>query len=202
VARDWFATVGVAASRSELDRRENSVSNWRDDGSTVGVATLGQGSMTGASAYAQAEWFATPSLTAYFGLRYDRYRTRGRVAQTTAPAFDISYADRTLDALSPKAALSWRVSPGVSLRASYGAGFRAPSLFDLYSRYASPSAIAGVAQVNEASPDLAAEHIDAVEIGADVAFGSGSLWSVTLYSQRLTDLIHRRSISPTLTHTV
>src|SRR5690606_26198130 len=37
VARDWFATVGVAASRSELDRRENSVSNWRDDGSTVGV---------------------------------------------------------------------------------------------------------------------------------------------------------------------
>src|SRR5690606_36787018 len=51
------------------------------------------------------------------------------------------------------------------------------------------------------SPDLAAEHIDAVEIGADVAFGSGSLWSVTLYSQRLTDLTPRRSIPPTLTHT-
>lgn len=202
VARDWFAIVGVAASRAELDRREDSVSSWRDKGSVTGVATLGKGSMTGASVYAQAEWFATPTLTAYFGVRYDRYRTRGRVAQTTDPAFDISYADRSFDAVSPKAALSWRVSSGVSLRASYGTGFRAPSLFDLYSRYASPTAIAGIAQVNEASPDLEAEHIEAFEVGADVAFGQGSQWSVTLYTQRLTDLIHRRTISPVLTHTV
>lgn len=202
VADDWFAIVGVAATRSELDRRESQVANWRDDGSVTGVATLGQGSMTGASAYAQAEWFASPSLTAYFGVRYDRYHTRGRVAQTTAPAFDISYPERSFDAVSPKAALSWRVSPSLSLRASYGAGFRAPSLFDLYSRYATPGAIAGVAQVNEASPDLAAEHIDAVEVGADVAFGSDSQWSVTLYSQRLKDLIHRRTVSPNLTRTV
>lgn len=202
VARDWFAIVGVAASRGELDRRENAVSNWREEGSVTGVASLGQGSMTGASAYAQAEWFATPSLTAYFGLRYDRYRTRGRVAQSTPPAFDLAYPDRSFDAWSPKAALSWRVSPGVALRASYGVGFRPPSLFDLYSRYASPSAIAGVAQVNEPAPDLEAEHIEAVEVGADVAFGRGSQWSLTLYSQRLGDLIHRRTISPELTRTV
>ena len=133
----------------------------------TGVASLGQGSMTGASAYAQAEWFATPSLTAYFGLRYDRYRTRGRVAQSTPPAFDLAYPDRSFDAWSPKAALSWRVSPGVALRASYGVGFRPPSLFDLYSRYASPSAIAGVAQVNEPAPDLEAEHIEAVDEAID-----------------------------------
>jgi len=202
VAGDWFAIVGVAASRSELDRRENTVSNWRDEDSVTGVATRGQGSMTSASAYAQAEWFATPTLTAYFGLRYDHHRTRGRVAQTTDPAFDIAYADRSFDAWSPKAALSWRVSPGVSLRASYGTGFRAPSLFDLYSRYASPSAIAGVALVNEAAPDLEAERIEAIEVGADVAFGRDSHWSATLYSQRLTDLIHRKTVSPVLTRTV
>lgn len=198
----WLAIVGLAGTRSELDRRESNLANWRDKHSVAGIATEGEGSMTGASVYAQAEWFATEALTAYFGLRYDYYRTHGRVAQTGAPAFDIRYGSRSFDSVSPKAALSWRVAPDVSLRASYGRGFRAPSLFDMYSRYASPTAVAGVAQVNESSPDLSAEHIDALEFGADVAFGNASLASVTLYRQRLTDMIHRHTVSPTLSQTI
>lgn len=200
-ATDWSAIVGVAATRSELDRRESAVTNWRDRHTISSLSTLGQGSMDGASVYAQAEWFATPDVTAYFGLRYDYYRTHGRVAQMTNPAFDVDYPSRSFDSVSPKAAVSWRVLPDLSLRASYGRGFRAPSLFDLYSRYASPTAVAGVSQVNEPAPDLGAEHIDAIEVGADLAFGHGSLGAVTLYSQRLSDLIHRHTLSPTLSRT-
>lgn len=59
-----------------------------------------------------------------------------------------------------------------------------------------------MALVNEAAPDLEAERIEAIEVGADVAFGRDSHWSATLYSQRLTDLIHRKTVSPVLTRTV
>lgn len=58
------------------------------------------------------------------GLRYDRYAAESNT-DAAAPIRE--------SALSPKVGVVWRVSDGLRLRASYGQGFRAPSLIELYS---------------------------------------------------------------------
>jgi outer membrane receptor protein involved in Fe transport len=46
------------------------------------------------------------------------------VIQNTAPAFRQSYGMRSYDHFSPKLGLLWQAYPSMSLRDSYGAGFR------------------------------------------------------------------------------
>src|SRR5690606_40751476 len=70
-----------------------------------------------------------------------------------------------------------------SLRASYGEGFRPPSLFDLYGLTA--IGIGASTLVYEPSPGLEPERVRAFELGADMAFEGGGRASVTLYRQRL-----------------
>jgi iron complex outermembrane recepter protein len=65
------------------------------------------------SAYGEVAVPITKALEADLGIRYDDYET---VGNTT----------------NPKIQLRWVVTPEVLLRGSYGTGFRAPSLTDLY----------------------------------------------------------------------
>ena len=89
----------------------------------------------------------------------------------------------------------------MSLRASYGEGFRPPALLDLYSRTALPGATAGTVSINEPAPDLQAERVRSLELGADAALPGGGSASATVYKQQLQDLIYRRRLSATLTRT-
>lgn len=66
-----------------------------------------------ASAYGEVNAPLTDSLEANLAVRTDHYNDFG----TTT---------------NPKASLRWRASPQSVLRASYGSGFRAPTLFELY----------------------------------------------------------------------
>lgn len=67
----------------------------------------------------------------------DRVSLPGRVTLTVGARFDDH--DVFGSAFSPKAALNWRAASGLSLRASYGRGFRAPDLGQLYYRFLNPT---------------------------------------------------------------
>jgi iron complex outermembrane receptor protein len=198
---DWVLVGGFAAGRSELDRSTTRLAYWRDASTRTTVLNEGQGTYRNQALFLQSEHFLGHDVTAYLGARYDRFDTQGRVAQNTPPAFDQSYDSRSFDAVSPKLALVWQARPGWSLRTSWGAAFRPPTLSDLYSRSAVPTSEAGVISVNEPSPTLQPERVKAFEVGTDVAWGRGGLLTATLYRQRLTDLIYRRRLSPVLTRT-
>jgi outer membrane receptor for ferrienterochelin and colicins len=73
-----------------------------------------------AVAWLQHRWSATSRLTTTVGARVDR-RSQFETA------------------VSPKVAASLRITEGVRARASYGRGFRAPDLGQLYYRFLSPS---------------------------------------------------------------
>ncbi|MEZ5728260.1 MAG: TonB-dependent receptor [Burkholderiaceae bacterium] len=197
----WLLTVGGALSRGQLYRSTYDTTYWRDEASATGLAARSQGVIDGMAAFAQAEWFVDDRTTVYLGGRADRYATWGRVEQSGATGFVTDYARREFGAFSPKLAVSHRVSEKLSLRASFGTGFRAPALLDLYSRTVAPSTLAGGISVNEASPDLGPERIRAIEVGADGRSGTMMRWSATLFRQTLKDLIYRRRLSPTLTRT-
>jgi outer membrane receptor for ferrienterochelin and colicins len=66
-------------------------------------------------------------------------------------------------AVSPKAAANVRVAPGLHVRASYGGGFRAPDLGQLYYRFLNPSSIYQVV----GNPTLEPEYARSTQIGAD-----------------------------------
>ncbi|RPH64178.1 MAG: TonB-dependent receptor [Burkholderiales bacterium] len=201
MAPTWAIVSGLSLNRSTMDRKTLALSDWRDTDTTGAVLNAGSGSSNNAALFFQSEHYFDNGLTGYVGGRYDRFETQGRVIQNTAPAFDQRYESRSFDQFSPKLALVWEAQRWLSLRVSYGEGFRPPALLDMYARTAVPTATAGVISVNEPSPDLGPERVRAFEVGADMAFAGGGRASLTLYRQRLEDLIYRRRLSPTLTQT-
>jgi len=201
MTQDWVLVGGGAFNRSTLDRRTAALRSWRDDGTQSGVLNAGRGRSSNAALFFQSEHDFAHGVTAYFGGRYDRFDTDGEVIQNSAPAFVQSYATRSYDQFSPKLALVWQARPWISLRASYGEGFRPPALLDLYSRTVLPTATAGVNSVNEPAPGLKPERVRSIEIGADASLAGGTRASATLYAQQLSDLIYRRRLSATLSRT-
>lgn len=201
VTERWALVSGVALNRSTLDRSTSALAYWRDAGTQAGLLNAGRGRSHNAALFVQSEHDFEHGLTGYFGGRYDRFDTDGEVVQNTAPAFAQSYPRRHYDQFSPKLALVWEARRWLSLRASYGEGFRPPALLDLYSRTVLPTATAGVNSVNEPAPGLKPERVRALEIGAEASLAGGARLSLALYTQKLSDLIYRRRLSATLSRT-
>ena len=201
MSSSWALTSGIALNRSTLDRSTMSTSYWRDPGTASALLSSGRGSIRGSAVFAQSEHELSPGLVGYLGGRYDRYDTDGEVSQATAPSFTQSYGSRRFGHFSPKLALVWEARASLALRASYGGGFRPPALLDLYSRTATPGSVAGTVSVNEAAPNLKPERVRSFEVGADITPAPRVNASVSLYSQRLDDLIYRHKLSSTLSRT-
>ncbi len=195
-------TTGVAFNHQRLDRRTHNATQWRDAGTVTDEKTRSFGTADISAVFAEAEITATHALTVHAGGRFDRFTTEGVVSQRTAPAFVTEYASRNEQRFSPKIAALFTASPQLTLRASAGAGFRAPTLLDLYTRTVSPTNVAGVFSVNEPSADLKAERIRAVEIGFEWKAAREVKISGAAFSQTLTNLIYRSRKSATLTQSV
>jgi vitamin B12 transporter len=102
------AIVGLESERSEL----SSVSPTTFDPNPTPL----QGDVQLDSAYAQLTVTPIEALTVSAGLRYDDHDTFGN--HTTA-----------------RASAAWSVTRSTILRTSYGEGFKAPTLYQLYSQY-------------------------------------------------------------------
>ncbi|HSO00949.1 MAG TPA: TonB-dependent receptor [Gaiellaceae bacterium] len=191
-------TIGGSLNRNALDRTTWKVDNWRDFDSRTTATGASVGTTWNVAAYAEAQWLAAHWLTVYAGARYDRFTTQGSVAQATPPAFEREYPRRSQDQVSPKLAAVATLAPEATLRLSYGEGFRAPTLLDLYSRAVTPGATAGVPVVTEPSPNLGAERVRSFEIGVDATLPTRTRAAVSLFAQRLGDLIYRQRLTPVL----
>jgi iron complex outermembrane receptor protein len=199
---NWVLVAGVSINHSTLDRQTLALSNWRETNTTGAQISADGGRSDNTAFFVQSEHYFDHGLTGYLGVRYDRYETAGYASRSTEPTFDESYPARSFDQFSPKLALVWEARRWLSLRASYGQGFRPPALFDLYGLSviaAGPSTL-----VLEPSPGLVPERVRAFELGTDMAFAGGARASATLYRQRLEDLVYRRTLpgsTPTVTRT-
>lgn len=80
-----------------------------------------------------------------------------------------------------QAAWGWQVLEHTRLRASYGEGFRAPSLNELYSP--------GFDGLFAGNPGLQPEQSDTFELGLQQEFGAAHVLAVSAYRTRVDDLI-------------
>jgi outer membrane receptor for ferrienterochelin and colicins len=120
----------------------------------------------------QHRWSATPRLLTTAGVRVDR-----RSAFETA--------------VSPKLAASYQVSDTVRARASYGRGFRAPDLGQLYYRFLSPSNFYQVI----GNPNLDPEYAHSWQVGGDVTLAQRrARLGVNAFRNSVRDLIESVTI--------
>jgi vitamin B12 transporter len=82
---------------------------------------------------------------------------------------------------TPQLAFGWQASSGLRATASYGEGFRAPNLNELYSP--------GFGGLFAGNPELEAEHSRSLEAGLDAQLDTRQRLGVHAYRTRIDDLI-------------
>lgn len=139
-------TFGVEHEKSEMKSR--SLGDWNPN------ADYGRGEAELNSVYGQVQWTMLDGLTLTGGLRYDDHAQYG-------------------DHLLGQVAAAWSLNDGATvLRASWGQGFRAPGLYELYSEYG--------------NLDLQPEEADSWEVGVEQRLFDRAVVSAT-YFQRDSD---------------
>ncbi len=95
------------------------------------------------------------------------------------------------NAVSPKLAANARLGGGASVRASYGRGFRAPDIGQLYYRFLNPSSIYQVI----GNVNLQPEYANSLQIGGEYATpGRRARFGVNLFRNDVRDLIESVSL--------
>jgi outer membrane receptor for ferrienterochelin and colicins len=140
--------------------------------------------------YAGTNRIAFDEVTARTTVGWAQHRaTLGRVTTTVGARVDHHSAFGT--AVSPKAAANVRLTDQLHARASYGGGFRAPDLGQLYYRFLNPSAIYQVIGNSRLEPEFARS----LQIGADYQLASGrARFGVNVFRNDVDDLIESLSL--------
>jgi vitamin B12 transporter len=147
---------GLESERSELDTR----SPTEFDPNPTPLVNNAQLD----SVYAQVSVLPFAALTLTAGMRYDDHDTFG-------------------DENTVRAAVAWSATPTTIVRASYGEGFKAPTLFQLFSEFG-----------NE---DLAPERADAWDVGVEQHLLSDALvLSATYFGRNTRNMIDFVSCFP------
>lgn len=127
--------------------------------------------------WVQDKWLILPRLTLTIGGRVTNHSLFGGAAV-------------------PRAGLVYRLSDSVLLRASFGMGFRAPDLGQLYFRFANPATFYQVF----GNPSLNPEHSQSWQTGVALRRARYRL-GVTLFRNNIRDLIDTRLIGTPRTST-
>ena len=138
------ATFGVEHEKSEMKTR--SPGDWNPN------PAFGRGEAELNSAYGQIQWTVLQGLTLTGGLRYDDHAQYG-------------------DNLLGQVAAAWALNEGDTVvRASWGQGFRAPGLYELYSEYG--------------NLNLQPEEFDSWEIGVEQRLFGRAVVSATYFNRQ------------------
>ncbi len=160
----------IIGSRQQL---QGGAEDWRDE--YAGINRLRNDSGEQASigtAWLQHRLTLGGRVTTTLGLRTDHHSEFG-------------------NALSPKVAANARLGSGVSVRASYGRGFRAPDIGQLYYRFLNPSSIYQVIGNMKLQP----EYANSLQVGGEYATaGRRARFGVNLFRNDVKDLIESVSL--------
>ncbi|SJM68893.1 Outer membrane vitamin B12 receptor BtuB [Brevundimonas diminuta 3F5N] len=149
------ATFGLEHEKSEMKTR--SPGDWNPN------PAFGRGEAELNSAYGQVQWTVLDGLTLTGGLRYDDHAQYG-------------------DNLLGQVAAAWALNEGDTVvRASWGQGFRAPGLYELYSEYG--------------NLNLQPEEFDSWEIGVEQRLFDRAVVSATYFNRQANNEIRYNGCS-------
>jgi len=142
---------------------------YQDGESSGPVALTPTGTVLNFGVFAFEEYNLEP-LRLSAGLRLDVRQQEADPSQSTIDALGIQSGDleNTYTALSGSAGFNYRVSEGLTMVAFLGAGFRAPTLFELYAN----GLHGGVAAIQQGNPNLSPERSYNADLGLRLRSGN------------------------------
>ena len=128
------------------------------------------------------------------GIRYDHWKNYDGdfYDDTAAVTRTIEYPEKTDDHWSPMAGIVYKLRENTKLRASFGPGFKAPSLYYLYR-----SGPHGSTRFDLANPELEPEEMTwSYDVGVDIEPNDNLSLTLTWYQSRFKDFLGDKTLDP------
>jgi iron complex outermembrane receptor protein len=166
--------------------RSNIAGNYLTDGPGTVANDVG-GTTQLRSLYAQDTWAFAPKWKTVLGARLENWTANsGFTTFGAGNAANTAYASRSLNAISPKAALSYQWSSDTVLKASTGRAVRFPTVSELYGATATVNS----RFVND--PNLRPEKSWTTELSAEKDLGNGLL-RLTFFTENTRDSLYSQT---------
>ena len=166
--------------------RSNITGNYLTDGPGTVANDVGGGTQL-RSLYAQDTWAFAPKWKTVLGARLENWNANsGFTNFGVGNAANTGYASRSLNAISPKAALSYQWSSDTVLKASTGRAVRFPTVSELYGATATINS----QFVND--PNLRPEKSWTTELSAEKDVGNGLL-RMTFFTENTRDSLYSQN---------
>lgn len=164
-------------------------------GTTVTLRRVSGGTQRGLGAFVQHIFSATSALTITSGIRMDGWRNYNAhnfehtAAGTPTASHNPALPSRSDVVLSPRVAAIYRVTDRVSVWGNIGAGFRAPTLNELYRQFRVGTVL------TLANNQLGPERLRGGEIGIQITPLRTLAWRTTWFDNRITDPVSNVTLS-------
>lgn len=138
------------------------------------------------SGFLNGELFLGEKTALNLGARYDWWKSfdGNFYDDTIGKTIETCYEDRTDDNWSPSAGVTHHITENIRFRTSFGTGFRAPTLYNLYS-----NSIYGTT-LYAGNPELKPEKMTySADCGFDISFPNGINLTLTSYKSSFKDYI-------------
>ena len=166
--------------------RSNVAGNYLADGPGTVANDVG-GKTQLRSLYAQDTWAFAPKWKAVLGARLENWTANsGFTTFGVGSVANAAYARRSLNAISPKAALSYWWASDTVLKASTGRAVRFPTIGELYGSTSSVNS----QFIND--PDLKPEKSWTTELSAEKDLGNGLL-RLTFFTEKTRDSLYSQT---------
>ncbi|MCK5508546.1 MAG: TonB-dependent receptor [Desulfobacterales bacterium] len=127
------------------------------------------------------------------GVRYDYWKNHSARASDDKSGVieSVEYLDKTNEAWSPRAGVVYKLREKTKLRASFGTGFKAPSLYHLYK-----TGTHGSTRFDLANPDLGPEKMPwSYDVGFDMKPNDNLNLSFTFYQSMFKDFMGDKTLT-------
>ncbi len=180
--------AGVDVRGEHSSNQEFAQSNWTDVDDRGAQTYASAGRAATVAAYAQEQFQFVDRLTLVAGGRFDHWRAYDGSSNTFTAASPLtSYPERTTNAVTGKLSAAWQPAAAWTVRGSVGTAFRAPSVYDLYRTFRLGTTL------YVAEPTLEPESLLSGEVGLARRFGTRASLEATVYRNRITDMIYRKT---------
>ena len=166
----------------------NIAGNWLVDGPGTTSSDVG-GKTQLRSLWGQDTWAFAKDWKTVLGARLENWRAYGGYTQIpgAAPPVNTSWANRSENYLSPKAAVSWQALSDTVLKASLGRAVRMPTVGELYGATSTTNS----RYIND--PNLKPEKSWTGELSAEKDLGNAIL-RVTVFGENTRDSLYSQTV--------
>ena len=178
-------SFGLHRDAETFAQAKNNLTDWIGGG--LGTLTTAAKGRTATNAiWVQDIWTILPDLKLALGARYEDWRAYGGLNYSASPALNVTQPHIAASVVSPKAALSWSISPDWSLTGSFGEAYRMPTVTELY------QAITTGTTLTVPNPNLRPERAKSWELAAE-RHTDGGLLRISYFEEHVANALISQS---------